>query len=332
VQTRKPSGEATLRDVATAAGVSVWTASNTYSHPERVAEATRQRVHAAARELGYPGPHPGARSLARGRTGMIAFVAPGDAEALLGDPAAALVARGLLTACDRAGYSLLLSGRSTGEMVDGRVVFRTPTAADQRVPTIVVDGARFPGPRAVGADVRGAAAALAAHLFDLGHRDLAVLAWPGAGERLEGVRAGWRGSAPLMVYSVGERASSAAESPGDGAWPSQAVGEALARAALSRRPRPTAVLALSDTLARSALQVAGWMGLAVPEDVSVAGLDDLPGSDALGLTSALVPYRPLGERAGDELTALLGGAETPAFPDLPSALAIRRSTARPRRP
>ncbi len=58
----------TLRDVAAAAGVSVWTVSTAYSNPGRVAEATRQRVFDAAAVLGYSGPHPGARSLARGRT------------------------------------------------------------------------------------------------------------------------------------------------------------------------------------------------------------------------------------------------------------------------
>ncbi|MBY0397988.1 MAG: LacI family DNA-binding transcriptional regulator, partial [Thermoleophilia bacterium] len=141
--------EVTLRDVAAAAGVSVWTASNTYSNPGRVAEATRQRVHAAARALGYPGPHPGARSLARGQTGMIAFVAVDDAEVLLGDPAAALVSRGLLTACERAGCSLVLSGLATGQPVDARAFFRVAGVPDPRVPTVVVDGAAPAGAHAV---------------------------------------------------------------------------------------------------------------------------------------------------------------------------------------
>ena len=88
MRTRKVSSrsrEATLRDVAAAARVSVWTASTAYSNPGKVAEATRERVYEAARELRYAGPHPGARSLARGRTGTVAFVAPGDAAQLLGD-------------------------------------------------------------------------------------------------------------------------------------------------------------------------------------------------------------------------------------------------------
>jgi LacI family transcriptional regulator len=71
------------------------------------------------------------------------------------------------------------------------------------------------------------------------------------------------------------------------------------------------------------------MRLEVPADLSIAGLDDLPGSDAAGLTTALVPYRALGERAGDLVMALLEGEEPATFPDLPTALAIRRSTGPP---
>ena len=57
----------TLRQVADAAGVSAMTASYVYSQPDRVAPATAAKVRAAADRLGYPGPHPGARSLRRGR-------------------------------------------------------------------------------------------------------------------------------------------------------------------------------------------------------------------------------------------------------------------------
>jgi DNA-binding LacI/PurR family transcriptional regulator len=325
-QRRRP----TLRDVAAAAGVSIWTASTTYSTPAKVAEQTRQRVHDAAAALGYRGPHPAARSLARDRAGVIAFVAPGDSEALLRDPAGALVAEGLLTACARAGYSLLLSGQAAGEMVDARVFFRDVAVADRRVPTVVVDGEPGPGVEAVRADVRGAARAVAAHLRDLGHRRLAVLAWRGADERLAGVAEGWGAAPPPPeVFALDDAGGGRPFEEAGATRPTPAAGEALARAALGRRPRPTALLALSDTLAMSALHAAHWMRLAVPGDVSIAGIDDLPGSAAAGLTSALVPYRPLGERAGDLLTAGLGDAEVEAFPDLPTALSIRRSTGPP---
>lgn len=326
---RQRSAGPTLRDVAAAAGVSVWTVSNAYSNAAKVSEGARQRVFDAAARIGYLGPHPGARSLARGRTGVVAFVAPGDSEALLGDPAAALVARGLLTACHRAGHSMLLSGQASGEMVDGRVFFREVAISDRRVPTLVVDGDAGPGLVAVRADVRGAARAATAHLRDLGHRHLAVLGWRGADERLAGIQDGWEtGVPPPAVFALD--AESARDPGGAGVTgPTPAAGEALARAALARRPRPTAILALSDTLALSALHVAHWMRLDVPGELSVAGLDDLPASAAVGLTSVLIPYRALGERAGDLLMARLEGEELEAFPELPTALSIRRSTGPP---
>jgi DNA-binding LacI/PurR family transcriptional regulator len=332
---RKPlrrSKGATLRDVAQAAGVSIWTASTTFSNPARVAEATRARVLAAADALNYLGPHPGARSLALGRTGMIALVAPSEAGALLGDPAAALVARGLLTACDRAGLSLLLTGRPGTEAVDGRVFFRAASGPGASGPAVVVGSEAPAAVPVVEADVRGAGAALAALLFRLGHRDIAVIGWPGAPERLAGVVEGWRGSTPLRVYGAGAPEPEAGPTPpsvAEAAWPTHGDGEAAARAALSRRPRPTALLALSDILAIGALHAAHWMGLRVPEDVSVAGLDDLPGSDALGLTTAFVPYLPLGELAGNMLAAGLTGAPMASGTELPTALTVRRSTDRP---
>ncbi|HEX3308442.1 MAG TPA: LacI family DNA-binding transcriptional regulator, partial [Streptosporangiaceae bacterium] len=64
----------TLRQVAEAAGVSVMTASYVYSRPERVAAGTVAKVRAAADRLGYPGPHPGARSLRRGRAGSLGVI------------------------------------------------------------------------------------------------------------------------------------------------------------------------------------------------------------------------------------------------------------------
>ncbi len=310
----------TLRDVAKAAGVSIWTASNTFSNPERVADATRQRVLASADELDFAGPNPGARSLARGETRMIAFVAPGDAERLLGDPAAALVARGLIASCDRAGLSLVLTGQPDGQLVDGRVFFRAPGDEPVRGPVVVVDGAAPDGVPTVGADVRAGAAALGRLLIDLGHRDIALLGHPGADERMAGAADALADLGPLTVFrNQSDRAT----------WPTQADGEAAARAALSRTPRPTALLALSDTLAIGALEAAHRMGLRVPRDVSIVGLDDLPGSDARGLTTALVPYRPLGELAGDVLIARLSGQPVPTPPLLPTSLTVRTTTGPP---
>jgi hypothetical protein len=79
------------------------------------------------------------------------------------------------------------------------------------------------------------------------------------------------GPGPNRVYGVGAPGQKGVSMPGvvaGAAWPTHAVGEAAARAARSRRPRPTAHLALSDNLAIGAVQAANWMGLGVPGDVS----------------------------------------------------------------
>ena len=113
------------------------------------------------------------------------------------------------------------------------------------------------------------------------------------------------------------------------AGPTVADGETAARLALSRSPRPRAILALSDLLARGAMDAAHRMGLAVPRDVSIVGIDDLEGNDAIGLTSVFVPYRPMGELAGVLLASLIDGGAPAIPPPLPTAVAIRTSAAPP---
>lgn len=317
----------TLRDVAQVAGVSVWTVSNAYSNPDRVAPATRERVLAAAAAVGFTGPDPLARSLALGRTRIVALVADGAAEPLLADPAAALVARGLAHYCGRVGVSLLLTGSAHGSAVDGGVLFRTTPGARPAHPVVAVDVPPAADVVVLRADVAGAGALVARHLREHGHRELVVLGWPGCGERLDGVRAGWGDAGPVRVYMAGVPEGAHERAAG----PTRADGETVAQMALAQTPRPTAILALSDLLARGALIAARWMGLDVPRDISIAGIDDLDGSDALGLTTAFVPYRPLGELAGATLSVLLEGGRPHLPPPLPTSLAIRASTAAPRR-
>lgn len=308
---------ATLRDVADAAGVSVWTASNTFSNPDRVAEATRERVLAAADDLDYAGPNPGARTLALGRTGMVALVAPQDAQPLITDPGAALVTQGLLSVCDRAGLSLVLAGRDGEQAVDGRVFIRSAPEAGARGPAVVVD-APADGVPCVSADVATAAAGLARLLVDLGHRNIAVIAGPGDDDPLRAAGDVLREVGPTPVL----RATGSA-------WPTDAHGEIAARQALMATPRPTAIMAMSDLLALGALDAARQMGLRVPQDVSITGLGDLPGSDAHSLTTALVPYRPMGELAGRVLLTRIAGEPVASPAPFPTPVAVRATTAQP---
>jgi DNA-binding LacI/PurR family transcriptional regulator len=304
----------TVRDVARAAGVSTAVVSYAFNRPERVAATTRERVLAAAAALGYAGPDAAARALRLGRYGAIGLVGPGSIEALLADPAATLVARGLARTCDRAGIALLLAG-GPGGSVDGTVVLGDARGWNGRGPAVAVGGPARDGLPCVIARVREGAAQAARHLAQVGHPRLAVVGPPGESERLEGASEGWGATGSLLRYEA--------------AGPARADGEVAARAALAARPRPTALLALTHRLALGALDAARGLGLEVPRDLSVAGMDDLPGTEATPLTSVFVPYLPMGELAGTLLAAVLAGRALPPAPPLPTSLAIRITTAPP---
>ena len=196
---------------------------------------------------------------------------------------------------------------------------------------VAVNAPALPGVSAVGADVGAGAAEAARHLAELGHRRLAVLSWPGAGERLEGARRGWGRAGPVEVFVAGtpegfhgRPAGRAREERAVG--PVRGDGVEAARVVVGREPRATAILALSDALAIGALEAVRWAGLRVPEDISIAGIDDLPESAALQLTSVFVPYRPMGELAGAMLATLMERGDAPAPALMPTALTIRGTT------
>ena len=304
----------TVRDVARQAEVSVWTASNTFSNPDRVAAATRQRVLDAADALGYVGPNPGARALALGRSNLVAM-ATSEPERLLSDPAAALIAQGVLTVCSRAGISMVLTAQADELLVDGRIEFRGAFDATRR-PCVTVADVAVTNVPTIRPNLDPGIAALADYLRSMGHRRVAMLSVPGDENRLE-LFGHHFDAADVPVFR------SSAESD----WPTRGAGEALARRALRGEERPTALIALSDVVAAGALDTAHALGLRVPEDVTIVGIDDTPGADTLGLTTIVVPYRPMGELAASTLLRWIDGGERPVDPPpLPTALSIRRTS------
>lgn len=309
----------TLRDVAHAAGVSIWTASNTFSNPHRVAPATRQRVLDAADALNYDGPNPTARTLALGRTKMIALWSDADARDFLADPVATLITQGLVTACDGAGLSVVIAGRISDLPVDGYVRFRPSLDEPVRGQFVTIEAQEPNGSHPnVHVDLVAGIRTVAGYLRELGHRRIGVLSTPELTSRL----------GDLTPEDIGEHVV-IYESRAQGGWPDRAAGEAAARAALSATPRPTALLALSDALALGALEACHRTGLEVPRDISITGIDDIPGSDTAGLTTLVVPYRPMGELAGEILIEVISGETAPTPMELPVALAIRRTAAPP---
>src|SRR4051812_306252 len=103
-QVRRP----TLDDVATALGVSRATVSNAYNRPDQLSEALREDVLRTAKDLGYAGPNPTARNLARRRAGAIAFMLDTNLSDAFSTPALSITLDAFATEVDSGEYALLL--------------------------------------------------------------------------------------------------------------------------------------------------------------------------------------------------------------------------------
>jgi DNA-binding LacI/PurR family transcriptional regulator len=367
-----PPPRVTLRDVARAAGVSHTTVSNAYRRPDRLSAAVRRRVLETARSLGYPGPDPVAAGLRTRRVGALGVLFTEELAYAFTDPAAVLFLQGVAAvgALADVGLTLLPAPPRAGDadasrtrqavaraVVDGYLVYsvsdRHPglLAAEARgLPLVVVDEPE-PGPEArwpyLGVDDRAGARRAAEHLAGLGHRRVAVLAdrlaadavRGLAGEErrrqasfavgrnrlagyLEGLARHGLGGADVPVYECGGNLAGLGRDGAD------------ALLGLSPDRRPTAILAMTDQLARGALQAARARGLAVPDALSVVGFDDIPAAAEADppLTTVRQPLHDKGRRAAELLLALLRdpAAVAPGPHDLlPVELVARGSTAPP---
>ncbi|MET9764351.1 LacI family DNA-binding transcriptional regulator [Streptomyces sp. NPDC006372] len=325
-------------DVARLAGVSQKTVSRVLNGERYVSDEVRRRVLAAAEELGYR-LNSAARALASGRTRSIGVVALGTA---LYGPASLLI--GIERAARDAGYALrvvtTLEGDAGGVVgavaslleqgVDGIVVSEPidegEVSLSVDVPVLVLGApAAFGGTRTVAAGVGAEllARTVTEHLLDLGHRTVHHVAGPGrwfaARDRLEG----WRGA---LTAHGRERP---AVLTGD--W-SAASGYAAGRE-LAADPGVTAVFAANDDMAVGVIRALTEAGLRVPDDVSVAGFDDVP--VAAYVTPPLTTVRqPFDAVAREGLRLLVRAIETPDADlpppdDPPVELVVRASTAPP---
>jgi DNA-binding LacI/PurR family transcriptional regulator len=309
VSAARREGSVTLATVAQAVGVSPMTVSNAYNRPHKLSPALRERILEAARDLGYPGPNPAARSLRRGRAGSIGLLFGEALTYVFQDPGAVEFLRGLaeVTAKHNNVLQLIAALDADGEdgasllanaIVDGLVVWSLPQrhpllrlARERNIPLVTHGGPRLDGVAFVGIDDRAAAQAAAEHLLQLGHRSIAVISFPFGPSR----RARHRDPAQIgrPSYRVTrERLSGYQAAAGSAMSRSAALdvyevavnsrdeGHAAALELLRTSPRTTAVLAMSDELALGALTAAGELGLRVPRDVSVVGWDDSPSARA----------------------------------------------------
>lgn len=343
---RPARGRATLRDVARVVGVSVATVSNAYNRPDQLSDDLRERVLAAAKDLGYQGPNPLARSLRRGKTGVIGLVYDAPLEYAFADPAAIVFLGSLSRTLQAADLNLLLLSAPTDPgpvreaSVDGLVVYcaaqGSPLLAavlERRLPTVLVDQEAQAGAVQVGIEDAGGAKQAAEHLRELGHQHIGVICLEVGPERRSGPVSAQR-EAGATYPTTAQRLRGYRQVAGVTLYPYEtasnlpAEGEAAALALLQSHPHITALLCMSDVLAQGAYQAAAALERQIPADLSVVGYDDIPLSAALGLTTVQQPTAEKGQQAGELLLALLSGKSPAPAPRLPTRLVLRDSTGR----
>ncbi|PWU48778.1 LacI family transcriptional regulator [Micromonospora globispora] len=331
----------TINDVARAAGVSVATVSRALRGLDRVSPQTRARVVQAATELHYVA-SPTASSLASGRTKVVAVVVPFLARWFF-----ATVISGIEKALRRHDHHVLLidlEGESFGtrlhlshsmlwKRVDGVIVLATALDEQEQalierlgLPVVTI-GHRIRDWSCVRIDDKEAMRIAVRHVLDLGHTDVAYVGGvPDASADLQTPQDRARAFADTLAErGLGCPPEWVIESD----W--TAVGAARDIMAVLNGPsRPTAVVAASDEMALGVMAAARRSGLAVPQDLSVIGVDDHVLSEALGLTTVRQDVLCQGHRAGEALMRqLVDEAAATVDEVMPVQLVVRESTAPP---
>jgi LacI family transcriptional regulator len=217
--------------------------------------------------------------------------------------------------------------RLGGTLTDGLILV-TPTVVevDDATPLVAVDPHTGPSsiPTVHGDNLAGAITATE-HLISLGHRRIGFLAGrpdlESARQREQGYRDALRGAGipidPALIR-VGDYELEMSEEP--------------ARELLTVPDRPTAVFAANDLSAIQTMHVARTLGLAVPDDVSVIGFDNIPESALMSppLTTIDQSIQEMGKRAVELLIGLIEGTlEQPRHVTLPTRLVVRQSSGPP---
>ncbi len=304
--------EASVKDVAAAAGVSLGTVSNVLNRPDRVKPATRERVERAMAELDFVR-NESARQLRAGTSRTLGYVMLDATNPFFTD-----VAQGIELAAEAADLSLFLCNSNNRESREDAHVARllqqrvqgiliTPVnphspaltaAALQHLPVVLVDRRRADDSFCSVSvdDILGGWLAVM-HLVERGHRRVAVIG--GAmnigqvRERIEGARKAWAesGLPPEDLVVLETEDLSIREG--------LAAGERLA--GIPRRP--TAAFCANDMLALGLLQRLTGLGMKVPDDLAIIGFDDIDfaGAAAVPLSSVRQPRLELGKTAAQLL-------------------------------
>lgn len=302
--------------VAKAARVSISTVSRSYNHPELVKPATRKKIDAAVRKLGYIR-NRAAQTMHGIRSGTIGLVVPTIDHAIFAE-----MIQAFSDTVERHGFTILVAAHGYDlereyavlrkfleHRVDGVALIGLDHSDEtynliesQNIPAISIwnysDTSHLP---CIGIDNRRAGQLAAQHLVDLGHRNIGMVFPPTsdndrARDRLSGARS------VLDQASAHTRQDWIVEAPYSISESKDAMARMLAQTSL-----PTAIICGNDVLAVGTLYAAKRCGLRVPDDLSIIGIGDFKGSKDMepGLTTVRLPARTIGERAGEELSKLI---------------------------
>jgi DNA-binding LacI/PurR family transcriptional regulator len=329
-----------MRDIARATGLSQSTVSRVLNGAPTVvpiAEKTRERVIATARELEYR-PNPLARGL-RGSSTMLLGVIVRE----ITDPFFAGAIEAVTVEAAQRGYNVVLGNAHAradeaielwgvlearhcdailllGDMRDQPRL--TADLAGARVPIVAMwQGSQLTDVASVSVDNRAGLRAVLDHLTGLGHRRIAFI----GGRRLGDIQEREEGFVEYQAQR-GEPIPDGYLLDG----PNDLAGGVAALHRLVELPEPpTAVVASTDVLAIGALHAAYERGLKVPDEISIAGFDDIPAAAFTipSLTTVRMPVRDMVRTAVQMVLDPAGEAASEPPPVLQPSLVVRESTA-----
>ena len=339
--------KATINDVARKARVSIKTVSRVLNGEPNVRDDTRSRVQSAIDALNYK-PNQSARSLASSRSNIIGLVY--DDPAAYAIPSAGYVInmqQGLLRTCGTMHFDLLLhpcnyrepdAGKKLAGMIehanpDG-LVLTAPLSNMQQIVRAIRDtgtpmvrvspGSRVRNSSTVSTNDREGARDMTRYLASLGHERIAFITGhpqhAAVQDRLPGYAEGLQLSGlpkPGKLVVAGDN--------------SIGSGERAAHQLLTRKRPPTAIFAANDDMAAGAMRAAYQLGMSIPDDVSIAGFDDIALARQIypSLTTVRQPLVAMAEQAAVMLVhELQSGDKRPQHAVLPGEIIVRDSTGR----
>jgi len=305
---------ASLREIADETNLSITTVSRVLRRQGEISPETRERVLQAAQRMRYR-PNMLVHGIRTGKTRTMGVVVPPYdsywTEVLYGIHEEMTAADHVYINAwcqhqeqdDEETYHRLLLAqlhRLIDRRVDGIILWphlaplyieHVEELEARNLPVVTIDH-ELPFADSVETDEEQGATLAARHLLELGHRDIAHLAWDSS----------YKWAQLRRIYFEQEVARAGARCVTRTTRRDSDVG-ALTRELLSARPRPTAVFACSDRVAKLIYETLDEMGLRVPQDVSVVGFADI--EYAAWMQPALTTIRQNGREAGKRAARLL---------------------------